>query len=600
MLRILIAEDSATQAERLRAALGSQGFAVTRARDGEEALQLFRDGAFDMVISDVVMPGISGYEVCRAIKSDKASGDVPVILLTSLSEPMDIVRGLECGADNFLTKPYQTDELFSRIERILENRRLRGTTRISAGVDIMFLGNEFTITSDKEQILDLLISTFEDMVRANRELQHSRAELAAATAKVKSYAAELEDRVRKRTAALITINSELQAEIAIRKQAQEQLVQAQKMEAIGNLTGGMAHDFNNLLAIIIGNLDLVRLNGRLDPDDHELLGESITAATSGADLTRRLLAFARRQPLQPERISVKDMVENVAGLLGRTLGERIPVSLDLSDKLWPIRVDPAQLESSLVNLGTNARDAMPNGGRLMIGASNRVLDAEYAAPHADLQPGDYVMIEVSDTGTGITPDVLARVFEPFFTTKEPGKGTGLGLSMVFGFIKQSGGHINVYSEATVGTTFRLYLPRDLTGEVFAATVEAVPAKAGGGETVLIVDDNAAIRRVVNRQLSQLGYSVLEADGPAAALELLAAQKIVLLFTDVVMPGSMDGIELARTAMVRWPGLKAILTSGFPDIRLNSTGEVPAGLQLLSKPYRREDLARTLQTILASG
>src|SRR6266851_4399276 len=243
-------------------------------------------------------------------------------------------------------------------------------------------------------------------------------------------------------------------DISDREEADKRLRQAQRMDAIGQLTGGLAHDFNNLLGIIIGNLDLLRLKGGLDAEQEELIGDAREAALRGADLTSRLLAFARRQPLQPERLAINALVAGTVGLLARTLGENIPITVDLADDLWPVLVDRAQLEASLVNLATNARDAMHRGGRLMITTANRTLDAEYVAAHSELAAGDYVMIEVSDTGTGMPSELLSRVFEPFFTTKEPGRGTGLGLSMVFGFVKQSGGHINVYSEPGQGTTFR--------------------------------------------------------------------------------------------------------------------------------------------------
>jgi CheY-like chemotaxis protein len=235
----------------------------------------------------------------------------------------------------------------------------------------------------------------------------------------------------------------------------------------------------------------------------------------------------------------------------------------------------------------------------MIATANRMLDGEYAAGHAELAPGDYVMIEVSDTGTGIPPEIMTRVFEPFFTTKETGKGTGLGLSMVFGFAKQSGGHINVYSEPGKGTTFRLYLPRAEAEAARPTQSETLPV-GGGSETILIVEDNEGIRRVVTRQLTRLGYRVIEAEDAAAALNLLDAEEIALLFTDIVMPGAMDGIELAREAMARWPGLKVVLTSGFPELRLSGDADALAGLRLLSKPYRRDELARALREALDGG
>jgi PAS domain S-box-containing protein len=389
-------------------------------------------------------------------------------------------------------------------------------------------------------------------------------------------------------------------DISDREAIEQRLRQAQRMDAVGQLTGGMAHDFNNMLGIVIGNLDLLRLGGGLNPEQSELVGDALEAALYGADLTRRLLAFARRQPLQPQRVDINGLVSNTIRLLARTLGEHIPIRIDLAPEPWPVLVDPAQLEASLVNLATNARDAMPHGGRLTIATANRVLDADYAAAHVDLDPGDYVMIEVCDTGAGIPPDIMARVFEPFFTTKEPGKGTGLGLSMVFGFAKQSGGHINVYSELNQGTTFRLYLPRAPRAEPPQLQPSpAVPA-SGGSETILVVEDNEGIRRAVGRQLIQLGYRVFEAETAAAALAVLAAEKIVLLFTDIVMPGEMGGVELARTAMARWPELKVVLTSGFPEARVSGTVEGLAGLRLLSKPYRRDELARVLREAIDDG
>ena len=368
------------------------------------------------------------------------------------------------------------------------------------------------------------------------------------------------------------------------------------MEAIGNLTGGMAHDFNNLLGVIIGNLDLARERLRGDDELRELIVEASDAAIRSADLTRRLLAFARHQPLRPACIEVNALVGDTVKLLRRVLGEDVEITFDLADGLWPVVADPAQLEAALTNLANNARDAMPSGGRLMLATRNRHLDPDYAAAHPDVAAGDYAMIEVSDTGAGMPPEVMSHVFEPFFTTKEQGKGTGLGLSMVFGFLKQSGGHINIYSEVGVGTTFRLYLPR--------AFAEARPPDApsarmprGGNQTVLVVEDSVGMRRIVLRQLAELGYRTLEAENATAALELLQREPVDLLFTDIVMPGKINGLALARTALERWPLLKIVLTSGFPESRLTGDSGSLSGLRLLSKPYRKEELARILRESL---
>jgi len=386
-------------------------------------------------------------------------------------------------------------------------------------------------------------------------------------------------------------------DVTERRQTEQQLRQAQKMEAIGNLTGGMAHDFNNLLGIIIGNLDLVRDRIGADQEAREIVGEALEAAWRGADLTRRLLAFARRQPLRPALLDLNELVGNTVRLLQRVLGEDIEITLSLAEDAWPVMADPAQLEASLANLATNARDAMPRGGRLIITTANRNLDEDYAATHVDVTAGEFALIEVSDTGIGMSAEIASQIFEPFFTTKEPGKGTGLGLSMVFGFLRQSGGHVNVYSEPGVGTTFRLYLPRATVEELPAEAPNARPAVRGAGETVLVVEDNPAMRRIVLRQLRELGYRVLECDRAAAGLELLQREQVDLLLTDIVMPGGLDGVELARLALERWPALKIVLTSGFPEARVNGNGEFLGSLRLLSKPYSKEELAAVVRTAL---
>jgi PAS domain S-box-containing protein len=382
-------------------------------------------------------------------------------------------------------------------------------------------------------------------------------------------------------------------------ESEGRLRQSQKMEAIGNLTGGLAHDFNNLLGIIIGNLDLaetlVASNGEAVP----LIREATEAALSGAELTRQLLAFARKQPLRPEHIETNELVADFARLLRRTLGENIEVALDLGANLWPVVADPAQVGSALTNLATNARDAMPRGGRLTIATANRQLDADYAASHAEVTAGDYVAIEVTDTGCGMTPEIVERVFEPFYTTKETGKGTGLGLSMVFGFIKQSGGHVSVYSEPGIGTTFRLYLPRVASAaDAATETAAGAGARRGTGETVLAVEDNERLRRLVMRQLSGLGYRPFEAASPAEALAILDRERVDVLFSDIVMPGPLDGIGLARLVREKWPGVKIVFTSGFPGARLDDeSGWSGGAVSLLSKPYRAEDLAVALREAL---
>jgi signal transduction histidine kinase/ActR/RegA family two-component response regulator len=379
---------------------------------------------------------------------------------------------------------------------------------------------------------------------------------------------------------------------------ERQFVQAQKMEAIGGLTGGMAHDFNNLLGIIIGNLDLLRELAADRPEIDELAKDALDAALRGAELNKRLLAFASRQPLNPARIELKGLIADTALLLRRTLGATIDMQLELAPDLWPVIVDPAQLEVALANLATNARDAMPRGGRVIVAVRNTALDEDYATVHGDVAPGDYVVIEFSDTGAGMTQEVMGRIFEPFFSTKEQGKGTGLGLSMVFGFMRQSGGHVSVYSEPGAGTVFRLYLPRD-HGEAGPALRErGTGSTVSRGECILVVEDTDKLRTIAVKQLKELGYRVLAAEDGQSALAILEqAERVDLLLTDIVMPGAMNGVELARAASARRPGLKVLLTSGFPQARTSAGAPQIAGQRFLGKPYRRDELARLVRETL---
>jgi PAS domain S-box-containing protein len=377
-----------------------------------------------------------------------------------------------------------------------------------------------------------------------------------------------------------------------------QLRQAQKMEAIGQLTGGLAHDFNNLLLVILGNLGLLMEIRADDGEVEEICREARDAALRGAELIRSLLAFARRQPLRPEPIDVNALINSHFRLLQRTLGEQIEVTVDLAPRVWTVMADTAQLEAALVNLATNARDAMPKGGYLKIATLNRRLDKDYAAEHPEVSPGDHAMIEVSDNGGGMPPEVISHIFEPFFTTKERGEGTGLGLSMVFGFMKQSGGHISVYSEVGVGTTFRLFLPRakEPTASDEVTATPLVPI--GRGESILLVEDNDSIRRLAVRQLTQLGYRVHDVSNVADAVDYLESGRHVdLLFSDVVMPGGADGLDLVRIVRARWPDIKILLSSGFPSTGSVSEDFSKLDARLLNKPYQRDELALRVREVL---
>lgn len=387
-------------------------------------------------------------------------------------------------------------------------------------------------------------------------------------------------------------------DITERRLIERQLAQSQRMEAIGSLTAGISHDFNNMLAIITVNLELAirQLNDR--PETAELCAEALDGAKRCADLIQRLLAFARRQPLHPEQTDANALITNLSHLLQRTLGETIELKLDLDTALWPVLVDPAQLEAVLVNFATNSRDAMPKGGRLEVTTRNTVLDDAYAKQQPDVRPGEYIQIEVADTGMGIDPDTIVRVFEPFFTTKAKGGGTGLGLSMAFGFAKQSGGHLSIYSEVNLGTAVRLYLPRSNGGRAVRMTKPITDDVVNGVESILVVEDNARLRHATLQQLRVLGYQVREAENADVALAILSGTDPVdILFTDVVMPGTMDGLELAQEAARLRPGLAIVLASGFPALRGSHDRAANFHFPLLRKPYRLSELSHALREAL---
>ena len=379
---------------------------------------------------------------------------------------------------------------------------------------------------------------------------------------------------------------------------QDQLRQAQKMDAIGKLTGGVAHDFNNLLQVISGNLQLLAADVAGNPRAERRLANAMAGVTRGSKLAAQLLAFGRRQPLAPKVVNIGRFVREMDDLLRRTLGEEIEVETVIAGGLWNTLVDISNVENALLNLAINARDAMEGRGRLTIEAGNALLDSTYVSAHGDLRPGQYVMIAVTDTGTGIAPEIIDQVFEPFFTTKPEGQGTGLGLSMVYGFVKQSGGHVKIYSEPGHGTTVKLYLPRSTQSEDRIVDIENEDLR-GGDETVLVVEDDDAVRDTVVSMLSDLGYRVLKARDAASALSIIESGiAIDVLFTDVVMPGSLRSPELARKAVERQPGIAVLFTSGYTENAIVHGGRLDEGVELLSKPYTRDQLARRIRHVLA--
>ena len=401
-----------------------------------------------------------------------------------------------------------------------------------------------------------------------------------------------------------------------KQEAEKSLQRAQKMEAIGQLTGGLAHDFNNLLTVIIGNLEL--LEGKL-PDDRSTkrLSEAISAGRKGADLTRQMLAFARKQVLEPREVLINDLVDGIAPLVARSIGEQVQIKVDVMAGEPKAVIDNSQLESAILNLAINARDAMPKGGLLTVETQPVYLDESYAANHPEVTPGHYVMVAVSDTGAGMSPELLEKVFQPFFTTKEQGKGSGLGLSMVYGFIKQSGGHINIYSEVGHGTAVKMYLPRKFApGEIIPEVLGVAPeqvapevsdniAMAPAEEAmprrlkILVVEDQEAVRAVACGFLEDFGYDVIEAeDGLQALAKLQENPDVDLMFSDVVMPGGLNGFDLAQAARGIRPDLKVVHTSGYPKGAMVHQEE-PRFREgfIIMKPYRREDLQKIIRDAL---
>lgn len=708
MTRILVVEDSPTQAEQLHSTLTEAGFSVVLAGDAEQALKIHDRQQVDLVVSDILLPGASGFELCGELK--RRNPRLPVVLLSSLNDPMTIIRSLESGADYFLTKPYGPEHLVARIRTALSTSRAREVRSEDGAVEVIFRGKSFRIHSEKEQVLDLLLSTFEDIIRTNEELERNRVELARAKRELESHAEQLEelvderttqlmerqeqlahaqkvarlgdwqldvsswtvtrsdsmcsvigtsrlhedfdqalerihdedrDRVRQSIARAIEEKTGFSFEARLRRadgnyshiwfigepetgasgsveqffgtaqdlserkaieqellDAREQLYIAQKLEAVGQLTGGMSHDFNNLLAIIIGNLDLAREDVS-DPEVLASIDQALDAALRGAELNKRLLAFAKRQALQPEPVDVNTLISETAKLLRRVLGERVKLKLDLAADLHPAFVDPSQLESAITNLAINARDAMPRGGLITIRTRNEQVIG--AAPGGvTLDAGDYVLIEVRDSGTGIAPDLLARVCEPFFTTKEVGKGSGLGLSMVSGFLEQSGGALGIDSVLAQGTTMRLYLPRASAGDGGRREPDPSDSSTSSSATVLVVEDNEKLRSILMKQLQSLGYETIETASGDEALEvILANRQFDLLFTDVVMPGRIDGNQLVREARRLRPGLPIVVSSGFRDGAATSDSDL-GPVMTLSKPYKKATLAKVIARVLAQA
>ncbi|KAF1006314.1 MAG: Blue-light-activated protein [Luteibacter sp.] len=512
-----------------------------------------------------------GFVMGRALRNE--AGRVTDFVMTELNPAFERQTGIPTAdADGRRVReviPDIDDAIIERYARLLDEG---GSTEFE--VNVPALGGRWFESRARAIGDDRFAALFVDIS------DRKKAEAALA-----DLASTLQERVTQRTAELL--------------RTQDALRQSQKMEAIGNLTGGVAHDFNNLLQVISGNLQLLAEDTAGNDRASRRVSNAMAGVTRGSKLAAQLLAFGRRQPLAPKVVNIGRFIRDMDDLLRRTLGEAIEIETIIAGGLWNTLIDPGNIENALLNLAINARDAMDGQGRLTIEAGNAYLDANYVDALDDVSAGQYVLLAVTDTGHGIDADIVDKVFDPFFTTKPEGRGTGLGLSMVYGFVKQSGGHIRIYSEAGHGTTVKLYMPRTTQTEDVIVDIDVGPV-TGGSETILVAEDDDAVRETVVAMLADLGYRVLKARDASSALSIVdSGIPIDLLFTDVVMPGTLKSTELARKACERLPGMAVVFTSGYTENSIVHGGRLDEGVELLSKPYTRESLARKLRQVFAA-
>jgi PAS domain S-box-containing protein len=632
--KILLVEDERIPAFNLQQRLRKLGYDVPSiVPSGAEALALIERQRPDMVLMDIHIEGdIDGIETASRIPPEWM---IPVIYLTAYSEEATLQRAAATKPYGYLLKPFSERELHATIQMALQRHatelalRQREADLERSREDFRFLFasnplpmwvfdlrtlsfldvNEAAVTAygyTREEFLHMTIAQIRpaeeipkiwDFMKpetppylAAQNWRHLRKDGKTIEVDVFSYALPFEGHSARITVAI---------DVTQRNRAEEQLRQSQKMEAVGQLTSGVAHDFNNLLTIIQGNLELIGERLPAEPVISAMISDALGASERGASLTRRLLAFSRQQTLEPRTISLHQLIADLMVLLRRTLDETIVLDAIVAPDLWHVRIDPSQLENALLNLAVNARDAMPDGGKLTIEAFNALLDADYAAQNPEVAPGEHVLVAVSDTGFGMAPEVAARAFEPFFTTKSIGRGTGLGLSMVFGFVRQSGGHVKIYSEVGRGTSIKLYLPRAMTElDARVANDEADVPHLSKGETVLVVEDDDGLRKMALTMLAGLGYRTREAaDGPQAMEEIGRAGRIDLLLTDVVLPKGMNGPAIAGAAQQLRPGLKVLYMSGYTRDAIVHNGVLDRGVQLIMKPFHKAELAAKVRKVL---
>jgi PAS domain S-box-containing protein len=651
--KILVVDDDPRNLIAVEEILRGPGIEIIKADCGEAALRRVLKDDFAAILLDVQMPRLDGYEVAGLIRNRPRSSRVPILFLTAFNkDDMHVFRGYSAGAVDYVFKPIEPLILKSKVDVFVDLYRKTEEIRRQGEEERRLLMENLRVRSEKlktEQALrrreehqsivleSLPIALYTASVQEDhRRLHFTNESIERITGFPPSAFLEapefwssrlhpddrdrvlmqLQDLSNQGTVTLeyrwtcadgsqrffldqtmLMHDDEGQPreffgmwfDITERKEMEQNLLHASKLEAVGRLTGGIAHDFNNMLSVVIGNLDLLQRAIKGNAKAEPRVRMAMEGAQRCADLTHRLLAFSRRQPLQVSIIDVGALMPGLLELMRRTLGERINVSLHLEENIYPIEVDRAQLEAALLNLAVNARDAMPEGGDLSISIGTQILEESRVE-----NPGDFVVISVRDTGTGMPPEVLQRVFEPFFTTKESGKGTGLGLSMVYGFVQQSHGHVEIDSAPNEGTVIRIFLPRAHGMVESLKDKQAKDATPfGAGQTVLVVEDNPAVRQVAISTLNSLGFEVIEAEsGDEAETLLRANDRVRLVLSDVRMPGGLSGIDLARIIKREKPDVQVLLTTGYVD-----SEETIEDVELLYKPYRATDLAEKIQALL---
>jgi PAS domain S-box-containing protein len=612
--RILVVDDNADMRNHIVSLLSPE-WLVETATDGKAALAKVLAAPPDLVISDVTMPHLDGFALVRALRSNAATHDVPVLLLSARAGEEAVVEGLELGADDYLVKPFSGRELLSRVRSHLNIARSRSTalraieTRVKRVVESGIVC--ITVSDDNGRIIEAN-DAFVQMVGCSREellsgsavwelLAPTRRRIAAGT---HAWEGEYRHADGRRIPVLVAVEPlEGGESIAIalnlteHKQLEEQYRQAQKMEAVGRLAGGIAHDFNNVLSVILSYADVISADLGTNEPIRADVEQIHTAAIRAADLTRQLLAFSRQQVLETKVMCITACLAGLEKMLHRLLGADVDLTLLLESEPWNVMADRSQIEQIIMNLVVNARDAMPQGGKLTIQTANVTLDEGYVGLHHGVEPGDYVLLTVSDTGIGMDAATQTRIFEPFFTTKQKGKGTGLGLATVFGIVKQSGGHIWVYSEPGKGTAFKLYFPK-VSAEAEPSS-EPPPAESSRGtETILLVEDDPQVRTLAGSILRRSGYVVLEAANGGEAL-LICEQhqaRIDLLLTDVVLP-LMSGRQIADRLRALRPDIEVLYMSGYTDDAVLQHGILDSGVAYLQKPLTPRLLTSKVREVL---